>query len=79
MMHQAIRVTCDTKAAFQEIFRLSLKHHLGIGRVREDVFIVPQEILEELHRNGTSYELATLTADEIKSAQALSALAGLRL
>lgn len=78
MMHQAIRVNNDPKSAFKEIFRLSLKHHAGIGRVHEDVFIVPQEILDELRQNGTSFELVALTAEEIRSAQALSALAGRR-
>ena len=73
-MTRAIRIIDDKKATFQQIFRLSLKHNCGIDIVRDEVFIVPQEILDELDKNGTRYEWASLTEEEAKTASILSAV-----
>ena len=73
-MSHAIHILSDKQAAWKEIFRLMRKYHCDVTFVREDVYIVPQVILDELSQNGVCYDSATLTTQESREFQLLSFL-----
>jgi hypothetical protein len=73
-MRHAIRITSDRDAASQQIFQWMLKYRCAVDFGSDGVFIVPDEILSELGRNGTSYEPVTLTEEQAQTAQILAML-----
>jgi hypothetical protein len=73
-MYHAIQIQSDGKTAWKEIFRLMRKYHCDVTFVRDNVYIVPQVVLDELSQNGICYETATLTPQESKEFQLLSFL-----
>ncbi|MBI1923873.1 hypothetical protein HYR99_06445 [Candidatus Poribacteria bacterium] len=73
-MSHTIQILSDGQAAWKEIFRFMRKYQCDVTFVRENVYIVPQVILDELSKNGVRYETATLTTQESKEFQILSFL-----
>lgn len=71
-MWRAIHITGDYETAWKQIFQLMRKHRCDVTVVRDDVYIVPQTLIEELQHDGISFEPVSLTEEEQKEFRLLS-------
>ncbi len=65
-MKHAVYVHGDDSDILSALFRLCRKHRCGFHTIRENVYVLPKPVLDELQQEGFDYESVELSQEEAK-------------